>query len=342
MSRVTMKDVARKSGWSLGTVSRVFSGAPGVCEKAREDVLQCAAALGYQKNEHAGWLALKHPDGIVLLVRAAACPYYGRLARNLAARLQKEGRRVRLIFLNDAEDEGEKALALMHQKAPSLFLFFGARRQSLRKSLGRISVPAISVGAPVQDLSFSHLSGYSLPESEMMQQAAEWLFELKKKNIGLILAPRLLSSEMEDRYLGVQYAFYSRNQTFSPANVQEAEASAQGGYDALCALYKKNPDLDGLVVACDAQIAGVLRAAADLGLSLPEDMALVCIDENGQGKWSVPRLSAFERDLSADEKAIENLVQSALASPLSWSQSRHEEAGYAMVWRESCPKPELV
>ncbi|EJW93463.1 transcriptional regulator, LacI family, partial [gut metagenome] len=70
MAKVTMKDIAKASGWSLGTVSRVMSDAVGVNEKAREEVLQTARRLNYQKNDIASALRQKRPDGILIVVIA--------------------------------------------------------------------------------------------------------------------------------------------------------------------------------------------------------------------------------------------------------------------------------
>lgn len=142
-----MKDIARESGWSLGTVSRVLNQVPGVCEEAQREVREAALRLGYRKNENAAALPLKHPAGIVLIVRAFHTPVYESLARTLYETFCRRSESVRILFVKEDEDEIQKALELMKTKRPSLILFFGARRELLRRNFGRIAVPAISVGA---------------------------------------------------------------------------------------------------------------------------------------------------------------------------------------------------
>ena len=83
-----MKEIAKASGWSLGTVSRVLSDAPGVNEKAREEVLQTARRLNYQKNDIASALRQKRPEGIFIVVVANGSPIFDQLAFRLKERLE--------------------------------------------------------------------------------------------------------------------------------------------------------------------------------------------------------------------------------------------------------------
>ena len=186
-----MKEIAKASGWSLGTVSRVLSDAPGVNEKAREEVLQTARRLNYQKNDIASALRQKRPEGIFIVVVANGSPIFDQLAFRLKDRLETLGKRVHLLRVQPDQDEGELTLSQMRQSMPSAIVFLGTQREKLRKLYGRIPIPAVSVGANLGNWPDTNLVSFSLPDTEIFQQVTESLFEEGKDEIGVIMNDRL-------------------------------------------------------------------------------------------------------------------------------------------------------
>ena len=69
---MTIKDLARLSGYSVGTVSRALNGLPNVSEQARSAILALAQERGYQLNTNAKYLKQIHSSGIVAVVTGRA------------------------------------------------------------------------------------------------------------------------------------------------------------------------------------------------------------------------------------------------------------------------------
>ena len=333
---VTMKDIATHSGWSLGTVSKVLANKPGVSTQAKEEILQTAQRLGYQKNETASLLRQKHPHGIVLIVRAQYCPAYSRLALALKQKLMAKGHSVRLIEVERDEDEVQKALALQRVQPAALLVFFGARRDVFRKQEGRTLGPALSIGSEMRGLNLPWLSSYFWPFSEISQQATEWLFETHCTHIGVVMEERLLSNELTDFLLGVQYGFYSRNQVFKVKDqVVIKPFSLQGGYEGLVELKAKMNHLDGILLFNSQQALGALRAAHDLNLRIPEDLSILIWDQDQWGAYTIPSLSAFMINEEEDLVEILNMVEKLSNSENLFIAPWHQEASWTMTWRES-------
>lgn len=345
MAKVTMKEIAKLSGWSLGTVCRVLRDEPGVNEKARSEVLEAAKSLNYHKNEAASRLRLKQPDGILLVVLADGCSIYAKLSSLLEAALKEREKRVMHLYVSEAEDEVLAALTQIKQSLPSLVVFLGVRRENLRRLYGRISVPAISVGANLSDFGDEYLCSCSFPDTELAQQGIEWLFETGKKTIGVLLNDRQKYSELADRFLGVQYAFYSRDQVFTSALRSVCcPSTVQGGYEGLHQLILQVPDLDGLLVMDQNQAVGALRAAADLNRKVPEDLAILGMDLGEESEFTIPRLSGYRRDLQADAKALCQMICKLMGEYDYFPDPSltSKEATWYMQWAESCPKPEGI
>ncbi len=333
---VTMKDIATHSGWSLGTVSKVLSNKSGVSIQAKEEILKTAQRLGYQKNETASLLRQRHPQGIVLIVRAQYCPFYSRLALALKQKLTSQGHSVRLIEVERGEDEVQKALAFQRVQPATLLVFFGARRDAFRNQEGRTLGPTLSIGSEMRGLNLSWLSSYFWPFSEMSQQATEWLFESGCKHIGVVMEDRLMSNELAEFLLGVQYGFYSRHQVFrAQEQVVIKPFSFQGGYEGFVELKAKMDHLDGILLFNSQQAMGALRAAHDLNLRIPEDLSILIWDQDQWGFYTIPSLSAFsineEYDLAQILKMAEILADSKNIFIAPW----YQEASWTMTWRES-------
>lgn len=337
-----MKDIAKASGWSLGTVSRVMSDTPGVNKKAREEVLQTARRLNYQKNDIASVLRQKRPDGILIVVIADGSPIFDQLSFRLKARLEFLGKRVHLLRVQPDQDEGDLTLSQMRQSMPGAIVFLGARREKLRKLYGRIPIPAVSVGANLGNWPDTNLVSLSLPDTEIFQQVTESLFEEGKDEIGVIMNDRFMYSELADRYLGIQYACYSRNRILRENKMTTIQPSNyEGGYQGLKDLLEKNKKLNAVLVGNEEQAIGVLRAAKDLEITVGQDLIVFAMDLSDASRYSIPRLSGIKRDLDQDVVKIIEVLDD-LATKFSNEVKSHQELAWSVEWQDSCWRIETI
>lgn len=337
-----MKEIAKASGWSLGTVSRVLSDAPGVNEKAREEVLQTARRLNYQKNDIASALRQKKPEGIFIVVVAKGSPIFDQLAFRLKDRLETLGKRVHLLRVQPDQDEGELTLSQMRQSMPSAIVFLGARREKLRKLYGRIPIPAVSVGANLGNWPDTNLVSFSLPDTAIFQQVTESLFEEGKDEIGVIMNDRFAYSELADRYLGIQYACYSRNRILQENEMTTLQPSTyEGGYEGLKQLLAKNGKLNAVLVGNEEQAIGLLRAAKDLNIVVGQDLVVFAMDLSEASHYSIPRLSGIKRDLDQDVIHIIATLND-LETKFSNEVPRHQELAWSVEWQDSCWRIETI
>lgn len=334
MARATIKDVARQSGWSLGTVSRVINDEPGVSRKARADVLLAIEKLGYQRNPYASSLRSHKADRIDLVI-ASSLPYYWRLAQALLVQLEGQKHTVRLVNLVNKQDQIDFLAQSEQNSHPRAIVFLGARTELIKTTAGRMKIPALCVGEPLKGSLRERFSSLSLADSALVLEGVEWLFARGCCHIGVLMADRFSSVEMANRFLGVQYAFYSRNTVLAAGRQAEfVMPTFEGGYQGFRALIERMPSMDGLFVADAAIAAGALRAAADMHIEIGRQLMVLCLDETGLSSYTIPRLSAFVRDLDKEAALAADLVRDGLAG-----QIRHVASPWEMVWQESFPRP---
>lgn len=112
-------------------------------------------------------------------------------------------------------------------------------------------------------------------------QAMTHLMELGHERIGHLRGPQD-DQDAEERWAGYQEALRQRHLEFKPSWVAEADFSQARAYEATQQLLRSHPRPTALFAANDMMALGAIAAAQDLGLSVPEDLAVVGFDDVDQ------------------------------------------------------------
>ena len=124
---MTIKDIARLSGYSLGTVSRVLNDHPDVSEQARERVLAVVREHGFQPNSNARHLKMQAQSAVAVLVKGTQNLLFADILERIQSRLQDNGEEVYVAYLDEDADEVQYAVQLARLRRPKGFLFLGGR-----------------------------------------------------------------------------------------------------------------------------------------------------------------------------------------------------------------------
>ena len=136
---MTIKDLARLSGYSVGTVSRALNGLPNVSEQARSAILALAQERGYQLNTNAKYLKQIHSSGIVAVVTGTSNELFAQMIERIQQTLPTDRYPLTVDYVDENEDPGERALHLSREKKPAGLLFLGGDRRMYAKSFGEIA-----------------------------------------------------------------------------------------------------------------------------------------------------------------------------------------------------------
>src|SRR4051794_18568053 len=114
--KITIQDVARISGTSTSTVSRVLTGNVPVAEEKRQAVLRAVAQLDYRPNLLARSLKTRATNSIGLLINDILNPFYGALAKGVEDRASAEGYAVIFCNTNEEPERELEDLRMLHDK----------------------------------------------------------------------------------------------------------------------------------------------------------------------------------------------------------------------------------
>ncbi|GAA4844772.1 LacI family DNA-binding transcriptional regulator [Luteimicrobium xylanilyticum] len=292
--RVTVRQVADATGYSVGTVSRALSGHPAVAPSTREEILATAARLGAP----AGPAPRRAPDAPVLV----RCPYvlddyFGRVVTAVVETLALHGRRTvldtgetvgdrpALVGLADDRDLAGAVLVLPPEPVRTL--------EALRAGGFPFVVvdPMTALPADVPTVSAAHLTSARALTSHLL--------DLGHRRIGVVGGPpEWLASR--SRLAGHASALADVGLLPDPTLRRSVRPTADEGYAAACDLLDA-PGPGGpptAVVAFNDKVAsGVLRAAAERGLRVPGDLSVTGFDDLDLARSTVPPLTTAHQPL---------------------------------------------
>lgn len=273
---VTISDVARRAGVSIGTVSFAFSGKRPVATETRQAILAAAKELGYRPNAGARMLAGRKSDIIALsapLHPDMHVPAQMKYVSSVVQHARACGWDVLLLAQEDAAAGLERitASSLVDGVVMMAMSLDDPRVEQLR----RRPMPAAAIGVP--ENADGVLSCVDLDFAAAARLAVSELRVRGHRSIGMIgypqatfdrcvnFAPRFIKGfESECRASGVDYG------------IRKVEVTRADVAEAVRSLRRELPGLTGIVANCDEPVQGMLLEALRLeGLRIPEDVSVI-------------------------------------------------------------------
>ena len=112
---MTIKDIARLSGYGLGTVSRVLNNHPDVSEKARERILAVVHEQGFEPNANAKYLKTQAQSSVAVLVKGSQNFLFAGILERVQDLFRNNGEEIYVAYLDEEADEVQYAVS----QAPS-------------------------------------------------------------------------------------------------------------------------------------------------------------------------------------------------------------------------------
>jgi LacI family transcriptional regulator len=310
MSTLTLEDIAKKAGVSRSTVSRVINSQPNVRPEVRERVWCIIEETGYQPNLAARSLASQRTNIIGLVIPRSVQglftdPFFPRLTQGIAQACNQHDYTLSLFLLH-TEDEEKKLYPRITRPGlmDGIIVQVGPMEDDLIPKLAETNgMPFIVAGRPVNAPSASYVDVDNVTGSN---NAVSHLIRLGYTRIGTVTGP-LNTATGVDRLEGYRNALNERGFSVDEDLVVEGDFTESGSYFAAKRLLQHKPE--ALFTASDMTAFGALRAIREVGLSVPDDIALISFDD-------IPAASSAEPPLTTVRQPIRRfgiqLVESLL------------------------------
>ncbi len=277
MQRVTLSDVAREAGVSLATASRAINGSAdrSVRPELVERVTAAAARLQYTPDATAQAMARGRTTTLGLLVHDIADPYFSAIAAAVVRTAELEGLQVSLATTqNDPAREAQLVDLMRRQRARAVVIAggrsAGERSDALSDSLaalGRQGVGIAAIGQPVPGV-----ASVAVDNRGGASALATALLGRGYRRFALLGGPTDRVTA-RDRREGFTEALEGRGEVVTSL---ETAFTWEGGHRGLQRLAQEGvlDGVDAVVATNDVMALGALAAARELGLRVPQDVAL--------------------------------------------------------------------
>ncbi len=293
---MTVKDIAKESGYAVGTVSRVLNNHPGVSDEARQKVMEVVEKYHFRLNTNAKRLKQQSGGGVAIIVKGTKNMLFAALVENLQKLIKERGYACLIYYIREEEQEVEQALQICRDRQPLGILFLGSNQENFKERFEYVDVPCVLVTNSAEGLHFSNLSSVCIDDTKAAKEAVEYLIRLGHRKIGIIGGEISHSNPARSRYKGCLSAFQENKIAFDEEKqFSYSYFTLEGGYEAMKELLKKTPDMTAVFAMSDVTAMGAIRAIRDSGRRVPEDVSVLGFDGIEMGQYLVPRLTTIEQ-----------------------------------------------
>lgn len=353
----TIQDIADRLGVSKMTVSNALHGKPNVGPGMRRRILEAVRATGYHPNAAATALSTGHSGIVQIVIQDFESPFYGRLAKCLSERIERDGMRsFASQALYSARQEERLAGPDPQLFADALVLVnHTADFDQIRAMAG--GRPTILVDE-LRDQDF--FSTVNTPSETGARAATEHLLERGCRDIGIIGSDRHLEDRSGARITdrvgamrlrGVREALAAHGLKLSSTARIPSEWTMEGGRQTARRLARQAEQsgrpfpFDGLLCMSDSVALGVIRGLAEEGIAVPNETKVIGFDGSVFGQYAVPSLSTIDIDMPAMAETIARRLRNQIsrlkndrtrtARSSSPSPITHDIAPFTLRERES-------
>jgi LacI family repressor for deo operon, udp, cdd, tsx, nupC, and nupG len=329
---VSLKDVAQKAGVSIKTVSNVVNDYPFVSAQTRQRVQGVISELGYRPNLSARRLRNGRSGLIALSLPEIAAPYFAELAEQIVAAAEQRGLTVLIDKTGGSRGHEQLAAAGIRDN-----LVDGTIASPLSmtardvEALGRTH-SLVLLGERLSGVAVDHVAIDSVSAARM---ATTHLIHQGRRVIAAIGTGDSMTKTGPLRLHGYQDALVDAGLALDPTLHGDAVwYHRPDGYAAMQRLLLTRPDIDGVFCFNDLLAIGALRALAELGLRVPEDVAIAGFDNNEESAFSLPSLTTIAPDKTALAEAAVDLVHRRITGDKT-SPPQDIQTPFALEIRES-------
>lgn len=287
---VTIKDVAREAGVSLGTVSNVLNGLPSVSLQNREKVMNAVDKLHYQPLTHAPKALSTNSVG--LIIPDINNPYYPELARGAEDAAMKNGCTVLLCNNDRNTDKERKYVDILLDKGVEGIIMVKPRMtpEEIARLGGKCAFVLVDngkdAGGPYDIINVDEIDG--------MTAAMSLLYDYGHRRIAFISG--LLESESSRMRLKAYSDFLNARELCVESELIKTGAyNWYSGYACATELLRAVEPPTAIFAANDLMAIGAMRAARERRMRIPHDVSIMGIDDIEMAQLTTPQLTTVRQ-----------------------------------------------
>lgn len=283
----TMKDIARRTGLGLATISSYFNGG-NVREKNKIKIEEAIEELHYEVNEVARGLKTNATKTIGVVIPELDQIFCTQIIIGIEDILRSHGYATIVCDCRTDKKREKDAVDFLTRKRVDGIISMPVDETGAHlKSFQKTGKPIVLIDRKITGLS----SDCVLVDNEKAaEDAVELLFEKGHMDIGLIGGPREIYTAQE-RLRGYCMAYEKKGLPVKESLIYHGDYTMQGGVHALEELVKQNPQMTAVLVINYEMTMGAVIGLNELGIKVPQELSIVGFDNREFARACSPRLT---------------------------------------------------
>ena len=302
----TLKDVARETGLTVSTVSRVLNNRGYISKEAREKVYAAMKKLNYQPNELARSLSKQTTNTIGVILPYIDHPYFARVLSCLETAAFMNGYRLVVFNSNHRDDKEQQYLEMCKGiRVAGVILCSGSVREQYVEELG----------VPLVALERSQEGCVAVIECDNRQGgrlAAKHLSEKGCRTVAYLGSDEILPASEEEREKGFLEICVREGLACIEPERERADGSRMGCKESIERLLTEHPEVDGIFAGNDVAASWVIQICGKKGIQIPQQLKVVGFDDSMVCTLTSPEITTVHQPIpEMASLAVESIVRVA-------------------------------
>lgn len=295
---VTIKDIAKKAGVSITTVSRALNGYDDVNETTRRKVTELAQKMGYSPNMAARSLIMKKTKTLGLLLSGITRnSAKDNIAFEVLCGMNDRAGELNydlVLFSTTPQKQKVKSYkALCHERGVDGVMIMGIRLDDpYLNEIITSDIACVLIDIPLKGPQVGFVTSDNVGGA---YRATRHLLDNGHRNIGFINGHSQAHVSIQ-RLDGFKQAMEEAGLALDDSLLLDGSFSEEGGKEAAYQLLSKRPDVTAIFCASDLMALGAMQAVRGLGLRIPEDISIVGFDNINITEYSTPALTTVQQN----------------------------------------------
>ena len=317
--KVTLKDIAKETGYSLATVSRVLgNGDRFFSEETEKVILEAAQRLHYRPNLMARGLKTGNTFSIAFLVPQLD-EFYNRVFQGIHKFMSSQGYSVSTLSSDyNLNQEDINVQHIIERQYDGVIVATGFLSKERNKHPKKVFGDTPMVMTEHEERGEGILS-VSLNVRDAAVQATEHLIKLGHRKIAYLSAPDRFDT-LSERYKGYRSALNRHGIELDPSIVFFDGALERTDYDEMYRLMKRvlsHREFTALLSMSDYAAIAAIRVASDMGLQIPKDLSIVGFDDVPFTQYTRPTITTVsQKSYEAGQLSAKMLLGLLQGSPV--------------------------
>ena len=333
-TNVTIKDVAKKAGVSISTVSRVINDSKPVTDEVKQKVLDVIKETGYVPNPLARSLVTKKSQLIGVIIPEVSDSFVNEILNGIEAVAKMYDYDILLVnTYSDKQQEIDSIRLLKTKQVEGIVMVSWILDEDHVNYMKESRIPAVYISKTARDYDIYTVS---TSNENATYDMTKYLIENNHKEIALIMTSKEETILEAERRTGYERALKDNNIEVRDELIKHGNTDYEGGYNSMKELLEDKIIPSAVFVTGDEAAVGAINAIFDAGYNVPQDISVVGFNDTKLAKIYRPKLTTvFQPLFDMGAVSIRALIKLINGEPV---EEKKIELPYQIMERESVIK----